>query len=124
MERFVSSTAVGNHGQPFWYFGPVLLALLLPWTPLLPLAFRRALYADSGRLFLLVWAVLWVVFFSLAANKLPSYILPLIPAAAALLGAALAEVRNAAPWLAACAVAADCFSHCRAVAAHRRWRPA
>jgi len=104
VERFVSSTAVGNHGQPFWFFGPVLLALLLPWTPLLPLAFRRTLYADPGRLFLLIWIALWLIFFSSAANKLPSYILPLIPAAAALLGVALAEARNAAPWLACCAV--------------------
>jgi 4-amino-4-deoxy-L-arabinose transferase-like glycosyltransferase len=103
VERFVSSTAVGNHGQPFWYFGPILLALLLPWTPLLPLAFRRAFYADTSRLFLLAWALLWLVFFSKSANKLPSYILPMIPAVAALLGMALAEVRNAAYWLAACA---------------------
>ncbi|HEX3746143.1 MAG TPA: glycosyltransferase family 39 protein [Bryobacteraceae bacterium] len=104
VERFLSSTAVGNHGQPFWYFAPVLLALLLPWTPLVPLAFRRSLYADPGRLFLLIWAILWLVFFSKSANKLPSYILPMIPAACALLGIALAEVRTAAPWLAACAL--------------------
>ncbi len=103
VERFASATAVGNHGRHVWFFGPVLLALLLPWTPLLPLAFRRAPYADTGRLFLLVWVALWLVFFSASANKLPSYILPLIPAAAALLGASLAEVRRAGPWLAACA---------------------
>ena len=104
VERFVSSTAVGNHGQPFWYFGPILLALLLPWTPLLLLTLRRAPYADTRRLFLLAWALLCLVFFSMAANKLPSYILPMIPAAAALMGIALAEVRNGVPWLAACAV--------------------
>ena len=104
VQRFVSPTEVGQHGQPFWYFGPVLLALLLPWTPLLPLAVRRAFYSDSARLFLLVWVALWMVFFSASANKLPSYILPLVPAAAALLGLALAEARDAAPWLAACAI--------------------
>jgi 4-amino-4-deoxy-L-arabinose transferase-like glycosyltransferase len=102
-ERFVSATAVGNHGQPFWYFGPILLALLLPWTPLLPLAFRRSLYADSSRRYFLAWTVLWLLFFSKSANKLPSYILPMIPAAAALVGIALAEARKAAGWLAACA---------------------
>jgi len=104
VKRFLSSTAVGNHAQPFWYFGPVLLALLLPWTPLVLLLFRRSPSADTGRLYLLVWAALWVVFFSKSANKLPSYILPMIPAAAALLGTALAEARQAAAWLAACAV--------------------
>lgn len=104
VERYVSSTAVGEHGQPFWYFAPVLLALLLPWTPVLSLTLRRAFYSDSRRLFLLAWAALWLIFFSASANKLPSYILPMIPAAAALSGIALAEVRDAAPWLAACAV--------------------
>ena len=104
VQRFVSVTAVGEHGQPFWYFAPVLLGLLLPWTPLLPLALRRAFFRDSRRLFLLAWAALWLVFFSASANKLPAYILPLIPAATALLGIALAEVRDAAPWLAACAL--------------------
>jgi 4-amino-4-deoxy-L-arabinose transferase-like glycosyltransferase len=104
IQRFVSSSAVGQHGQPGWWFIPVLLALLLPWTPLLPLAARRLFYKDSARLFLLLWVGLCLVFFSAAANKLPSYILPLIPAVAALLGIALAEARDAAPWLAACAL--------------------
>ena len=104
VERFVSTTAVGRHGQPFWFLTVVLLGLLLPWTPLLPLAARRTLYGDSGRQFLLGWAALWLVFFSSSANQLPSYILPMIPAVAALLGIALAEVDDAAPWLAACAL--------------------
>lgn len=104
VERFVSTSAVGQHGQPLWYFAPILPALLLPWTPLVPLALRRAFYTDSRRLFLLVWVALWLIFFSASANKLPSYILPLVPAAAALLGLALAEARDAAPWLAACAL--------------------
>jgi 4-amino-4-deoxy-L-arabinose transferase-like glycosyltransferase len=104
IQRFVSSHAVGQHGQPGWWFLPVMLALLLPWTPLIPLAARRAVYKDSARLFLLLWVVFCLAFFSAAANKLPSYILPLIPAVAALLGIALAEARHAGPWLAACAV--------------------
>jgi 4-amino-4-deoxy-L-arabinose transferase-like glycosyltransferase len=104
VQRFVSASAVGRHGQPTWFFVPVLLALLLPWTPLVPLAARKLFYQDSARVFLLVWAALWIIFFSTSANKLPSYILPMIPAVAALLGIALAEVRDAAPWLAVCAM--------------------
>ena len=104
VERFVSTSAVGHHSEPWWFFAPVLLALLLPWTPLLPLTLRRAFYTDSRRLFLLAWAALWLIFFSASANMLPSYILPLIPAVAALLGLALAEIGDAAPWLAACAL--------------------
>jgi len=126
VERFVSSTAVGNHGQPFWFFGPVLLALLLPWTPLLPLAFRRTLYADPGRLFLLIWTALCLVFFSRSANKLPSYILPLIPAAAALLGRprrAPSDPGGSAPrrgMAGRLRRPADCLSHRRAAAADGR----
>jgi 4-amino-4-deoxy-L-arabinose transferase-like glycosyltransferase len=102
-ERFTSAAAL-QHGQPFWYYVPVFLGVLLPWTPLIPLAVRRGFYADSRRLFLLSWLVLVIVFFSASANKLPGYILPLTPAAAALLGLALSEARDAAPWLAVCAL--------------------
>jgi len=102
-ERFTSAAAL-QHGQPFWYYAPIFLGVLLPWTPLLPLAARRAFYRDPRRLFLLCWAILVLVFFSVSANKLPGYILPLVPAAAALLGEALGAARDAAPWLAACAL--------------------
>jgi 4-amino-4-deoxy-L-arabinose transferase-like glycosyltransferase len=40
--------------------------------------------------------------FSISVNKLPGYILPLLPAAAALMALGLDEVANARGWLAAC----------------------
>ena len=45
-----------------------------------------------------------LLLFSISINKLPGYILPLLPAAAALMALALDEVRDARIWLAACAV--------------------
>jgi 4-amino-4-deoxy-L-arabinose transferase-like glycosyltransferase len=92
VERF--STPALAHGQPFWFFLPVILAALFPWIPALALLFRRSLYSDSRRRFLLLWVVFGLVFFSTALNKLPSYILPLLPALAALAGIAVAECKR------------------------------
>ena len=55
-------------------------------------------------MFLAVWALAVLVLFSISVNKLPGYILPLLPAAAALMALALDEVADARVWLAACAV--------------------
>ncbi len=92
-ERFATDSLA--HGQPFWFYAPVLAACLLPWTPFLGLLFQRALYSDVRRRFLLVWLCFGLLFFSLSKNKLPGYVLPLMPAAAALTGTAFAETRRA-----------------------------
>ena len=83
-ERFTSTSLA--HGQPWWFYLPVLAASVMPWTPALPLLFRKALYGDTRRRFLLLWLVFGLIFFSLAKNKLPGYLLPLMPPAAALMG--------------------------------------
>jgi len=72
---------------PFWYFVPILLAGLLPWTSLLPRLIREAWprqekLAFQPERFLLIWTVFVFVFFSLSHSKLPSYILPMFPALA------------------------------------------
>ncbi len=92
------------HGQPWWYYVPVLLALLLPWSPLLPLLARPSLYNDPRRRFLLAIFLWGFVFFSANLNKLPGYLLPLCPAAAALLGIALDEIDRARLALVLCAL--------------------
>jgi 4-amino-4-deoxy-L-arabinose transferase-like glycosyltransferase len=99
-ERFTSGSLM--HQQPVWYYIPILLAGFYPWTPLLALLFRRKFYADSSRRFLLAWLLFGFVFFSASTNKLPGYLLPLFPAAAALLGVGLAEGRKGGKWLLAC----------------------
>jgi 4-amino-4-deoxy-L-arabinose transferase-like glycosyltransferase len=92
-ERF--TTASLAHGQPFWFYAPVLAAALMPWTPAFLLLARRALYRDARRRFLLLWLLFVLIFFSFSKNKLPGYLLPLAPAAAALMGISLAEARRA-----------------------------
>jgi 4-amino-4-deoxy-L-arabinose transferase-like glycosyltransferase len=91
------------HARPVWFYLPILVVGLLPWTPLLGLMARRRVYRDRRRVFLAVWVLVVLVLFSISVNKLPGYILPLLPAAAALMALALDEVVDARVWLAACA---------------------
>jgi 4-amino-4-deoxy-L-arabinose transferase len=99
----LASTSLG-HAQPWWFYVPILAAGLLPWTPLAPLLFRRASWNEPRRAFLLAWLLFGLIFFSIFLNKLPGYILPLVPAAAALMALALDEIPDARPWLAASAL--------------------
>jgi 4-amino-4-deoxy-L-arabinose transferase-like glycosyltransferase len=92
------------HSRPWWFYLPVLAGLLLPWTPLAPLLARRTQWADPRRRFLLFWSGWTLVFFSIAVNKLPGYVLPAFPAIAALMALGLAELPDAKLWLAACAL--------------------
>jgi 4-amino-4-deoxy-L-arabinose transferase-like glycosyltransferase len=89
------STALG-HDQPFWFYLPVLLAALFPWTPLLALLFQKRSYQDARARFLLVWVLWGLVFFSVFLNKLPGYLLPLLPAVATLLGILIAGANRSA----------------------------
>jgi 4-amino-4-deoxy-L-arabinose transferase-like glycosyltransferase len=69
---------------PWWYFVPVILVGLLPWTPAVPAAIARAWKAPAEGFkldrFLVIWAAVVVVFFSASRSKLPGYILPAVPA--------------------------------------------
>jgi 4-amino-4-deoxy-L-arabinose transferase-like glycosyltransferase len=102
LERITSSSL--GHVERWWFYLPVTAALLIPWTPLLILLARREAYRDTRRMFLLAWFCFGLLVFSIALNKLPGYVLPLLPAAAALMGCAIEEIRNAKPLLAACAL--------------------
>jgi 4-amino-4-deoxy-L-arabinose transferase-like glycosyltransferase len=84
-ERYV--TPMFEHRQPFWYFVPIVLLALLPWTVLLwPVAqegfrlWREKSVSHSPGFFFACWAVFPVLFFSASQSKLPGYVLPAIPA--------------------------------------------
>ncbi|HEX5337589.1 MAG TPA: glycosyltransferase family 39 protein [Gallionella sp.] len=79
--------------QPWYYFIPILLAGALPWTVLmfdtLFRTWRNSARTDKSfnpERFLLIWAVFIYVFFSVSGSKLPSYLLPMLPALALLMG--------------------------------------
>ncbi len=96
-ERFL--TTQHEHVGPAWYFVPVLAAGMLPWALSLPAALWQAAPRVSGEAFqparfLLAWCVTVFVFFSVSGSKLPSYLLPLFPAAALLVGLQLSRARR------------------------------
>ena len=99
--RFASTEL--QHVQPIWFFLPVLAGALFPWTPALVLLTRARLYIDDRRIFLLAWVLWGLLFFSLSTNKLPGYLLPLLPAACALVGIAIAETERPRWILGTCA---------------------
>ncbi len=79
-------TPMFHHPQPFWFFVPIVLLALVPWTILLwPVAreglrvWREKSWTHSPGFFFACWAVFPVIFFSFSDSKLPSYILPAIP---------------------------------------------
>ena len=82
-----------QHVQSVWYYLAVLPGAIFPWVFLLPLLFRRSLYHDVRTQYLLATIVFGMIFFSAAPNKLPGYILPLLPALFALIGIRLAQTR-------------------------------
>ena len=83
-----------QHLQPFWFYVPITLAALLPWTLLLLPAVNdmKALLRDRAQsggaaIFLASWAIFVCGFFSFSQSKLPGYILPAVPPLALLCGA-------------------------------------
>lgn len=77
--RFFSSEL--QHVQPFWFYVPILAVVLLPWTPALWM--RKVEEEERPLVEIVVWSL---VFLSLSKNKLPAYILPVLPSLAMLLG--------------------------------------
>lgn len=85
------------HPGPFYYYLPVLLGGVLPWWLFLAARWREVLRPEN-RLWLL-WATLPVVVWSCFAAKMPSYILPAIPAWALLTAKVVEGERPPGRWL-------------------------
>ena len=88
------STDKFDRSSPWYFYLYVVPLGLLPWTLLLPAAvkyhWRRRL--DDRTLWLILWAILPILFFSMSNSKLPHYILPSFPPLAILLGAAVSRL--------------------------------
>jgi 4-amino-4-deoxy-L-arabinose transferase-like glycosyltransferase len=86
--------AIGEQSRGALFYIPVMLADLFPWSLLIPLSIWWAARDERqnrvARL-LLVWIVAIVVFFSLSGTKEDLYILPIVSAEAALIGAMVAK---------------------------------
>lgn len=113
IERFATDRY--QHSQHWFYYAFVLIVALLPWTALALRALwdGMALSIDEWKVrhkpqrylghvragdafpeFLVLWALLPVVFFSFSVSKLPGYILPALPPLAILIGDYLFRIRR------------------------------
>ena len=98
LQRFATNRY--EHQQPFWYYLVVVVLSVMPWTVIAIRALIdgiqtsvcewRARHAgkcrpcagqpgDAFPEFLVLWALIPIIFFSLSKSKLPGYILPSIP---------------------------------------------
>ncbi len=107
-ERYV--TPVFQHHQRFWFFAPILLLGLLPWSALLvgtaregARLWRARSWHNSPGFFFACWAAFPFAFFSFSQSKLPGYILPAIPPLVLLLAVSVARAiearRSESRWL-------------------------
>ncbi len=91
VQRFTS--AGGNqHAEPLWFFIPIVLGGMLPWTLVLPIAIMGCRMEDLRRpwvRYAVCWFTVPFLFFSIASGKLPTYILPVMAPVAAFLAIGL-----------------------------------
>ena len=91
--RFTST--IHRHPGPPWYYLPLLVGGLFPWSALiLPGLARLVPRRSRADLFVLLWLVLPLLFFSAAGSKLPGYILPCLPPLSVLIGRAAAALTD------------------------------
>jgi 4-amino-4-deoxy-L-arabinose transferase-like glycosyltransferase len=93
VERFTQ--VVNGHSAPWYFYFLVVLIGFLPWSVYLPISihrlqfWNRSFWVEKSRsnqlgLFAFFWFANIFIFFSISVTKLPSYVLPLMPAAALL----------------------------------------
>jgi 4-amino-4-deoxy-L-arabinose transferase-like glycosyltransferase len=94
VERFTQ--VVNGHSAPWYFYFLVVLIGFLPWSVYLPVSIyhlqlrKRSFWVEKSRsthlgLFACFWFANIFIFFSISVTKLPSYVLPLMPATAILI---------------------------------------
>ncbi|QZZ22793.1 glycosyltransferase family 39 protein [Leptothermofonsia sichuanensis E412] len=93
IERFTE--VVNRHRAPWYFYFVVVFLGFAPWSLYLPVAiarlqpWKRSIWKHQPRsahlgLFAFFWFITIFLFFTIAVTKLPSYVLPLMPASAIL----------------------------------------
>ncbi len=84
LERFATDRY--NDRRPFWFYVPILLGGLTPWSTLLVLwtlpalrVLRRIRRLEPVEWRLVLWAAVPLVFYTLSVGQQPRYILPVLP---------------------------------------------
>ena len=79
------ATQIHDRYEPFWFFIPVIIGGLFPWTALLLATGKGIFQKKEENIFLLVWITVIFLFFSLSSSKLIPYIIPVFPPLAVIL---------------------------------------
>jgi len=106
VQRFTG--VVNDHGAPWYFYFLIILIGFAPLSVYLPSAigllqvWRRKFWQQQPRekqlgIFAFFWFITIFVFFTIAVTKLPSYIIPLLPAAAILMGLFWSYYQEEAP---------------------------
>ena len=100
LTRFLSAGEF-NNPTPFWFYLPVVLLGFFPWTSFLIQAIAQSIrrvwqarFSHQSELFLLIWIAVVFLFFSIPHSKIITYILPLFPALALMVGNYLSCIWN------------------------------
>jgi 4-amino-4-deoxy-L-arabinose transferase-like glycosyltransferase len=105
IERLYSAAL--EHVQPWYYYVPVLLGGIFPWTPLIGLLASKQARRDERRRFLAGVFCFGFLLFSVSLNKLPGYLLPLLPALFVLIALQFEKISGSRVrrlWLLPCAL--------------------
>ncbi|HEX6211774.1 MAG TPA: glycosyltransferase family 39 protein [Methylomirabilota bacterium] len=109
LERFATDRF--NDPRPVWFYVPIVLGGMLPWTPLVAagvpaarLALRRRRAPDAITWRLWAWALMPLALFTASIGKQPRYVLPVLPPLALLLARVLVERMRTSgdrrdPWM-------------------------
>lgn len=93
--RFLGTLKPHDYRQPPFYYNIEHLFLgIFPWTPFLLAALWVRRPYDTLDRFLLVWAAVYVVFFTLSKTSSSYYMLPVLPALALFIGRALPDLQG------------------------------
>ncbi len=89
-ERFATDRY--NEPRPLWFYVPIVLGGLMPWSPFILLwlptwrrVFRRERMVTRAEWRAIIWAAVPFLFYSASIGKQPRYILPMLPPMALLL---------------------------------------
>lgn len=79
------ATKMHDRYEPLWFFIPVIIGGLFPWTLGLFINVKNYLNKQQINFYLILWIVIITLFFSASSSKLIPYILPVFPPMAILI---------------------------------------
>ena len=79
------ATKMHDRYEPFWFFIPVIIGGLFPWTFALFIKVKNYFNKRQINLYLILWVMIITLFFSASSSKLIPYILPVFPPIAILI---------------------------------------